>query len=94
LGDLQQRCIIQPIQDQVARLDSQRGATTGRCEDAFAFRMNRASNQEGEFDLDLGGIMLRDANHQNPTSTPLQEKKKAADSHQRLFELRSIRTSF
>jgi len=90
LGDLQQRCIIQPIQDQVARLDSQRGATTGRCEDAFAFRIHRARIKSGEFDLDLGGIMLRDANHQNPTSTPLQEKKKAADSHQRLSSIKHL----
>jgi|TARA_B100001059_G_C17460332_1_gene391821 hypothetical protein len=34
--------------------------------------------------------MLRDANHQNPTSTPLQEKKKAADSHQRLSSIKQL----
>jgi hypothetical protein len=46
------RHVILPIQDQVARFDSQRGATCKvDANKPLAFRMHRARINTGEFDL-------------------------------------------
>jgi hypothetical protein len=75
LGDLQQRCIILPIQDQVARLIRSEGRLQSkRCEDALAFRMPQVRIKSGEFDLDLGRMSSAAANHP-PANYPQKKSR-------------------